>query len=72
MRCGVGHGSDPTLLWKWSRPAAPSLIRTLAWEHPYASGAALKRQKKKKEEKNKKNILHEKREKKRDYVQGKN
>jgi len=30
------------------RPAASALIRTLAWEPPYASHAALKRPKKKK------------------------
>ena len=47
--CGVGHrcGSDPVLLWQWCRQAAAASIRPLAWEPPYASGAALKRQKKK-------------------------
>jgi len=46
---GVGHrhGSDPTLLWLWYRPAA-ALIQPLAWELPYASGVALKRKKKEK------------------------
>ena len=39
---------DPTLLWLWCRPAATALIGPLAWEPPYAAGAALKRQKKKK------------------------
>ena len=34
------------LLWLWSRPAATALIGPLAWELPYATGAALKRQKK--------------------------
>ena len=29
--------------------AATALIRFLAWEHPYASGVALKRQKRKRE-----------------------
>ena len=53
MSCGVGrrHGSDLALLWLWCRPAATALIRPLAWEPPYALGAALekaKRQKKKK------------------------
>ena len=52
MSCGVGrrHGSDPALLWLWRGPAATALIRPLAWEFPYATGAALekaKRQKKK-------------------------
>ena len=46
LSCGVGHrcGLDLTLLWLlWHRPAATALIRPLAWEPPYASGAALKR-----------------------------
>ena len=44
MSCGVchRHGSDPTLLWLWRRPAAVSPIRPLAWEFPYAAGVALK------------------------------
>ena len=48
MSCGVGcrHGSDPTLLWLWRRLAAIALIRPLAWEPPYATGAALKSNKK--------------------------
>ena len=47
MSCGVGrrHGLDPAWLWLWWRPAATALIRPLAWEHPYATGAALKIQK---------------------------
>ena len=50
MSCGVGHrlGLDPVLLWLWHRLAAAALIRPLAWEPPYALGAALKRPKKKK------------------------
>ena len=42
---------DLTLLWLWCRPMATASIRPLAWEPPYASGAALektKRQNKKK------------------------
>jgi len=55
MSCGVGCrcGSDPELLWLWCRPAATAPIRPLAWELPYAVGAAqemAKRQKKKKRE----------------------
>ena len=48
MSCGVGcrHGSDPVLLWLWCRPVATALIRPLAWEPPYALGAALERDKK--------------------------
>ena len=55
MGCGVGHryGSDLAWLWLWCRPAAVALIRPLAWEPPYASGAALKRSIKKKRERGK-------------------
>ena len=47
MSCGIGYGLglDPALLWLWCRPAATTPIRSLAWEPPYAVGAALKRQK---------------------------
>ena len=47
MSCGVGrrHSSEMVLLWLWRRPLATALIRPLAWEPPYAMGAALKRQK---------------------------
>ena len=46
MSCGVGRrrGLDPALPWLWHR-----LIRPLAWEPPYATGATqemAKRQKK--------------------------
>ena len=56
MSGGVGrrHSSDLTLLWLWWRPAAVALIQPLAWELPYAAGAALKRKKKKKKERKKK------------------
>ena len=37
---------DLVLLWLWHRPAAIALIRPLAWESPYASGAALKKRQK--------------------------
>ena len=45
MNCGVccRHGSDLALLRLWHRPAATALIRPLAWELPYAVGAALKK-----------------------------
>ena len=36
---------DLALLWLWHRPAAVALIWPLAWENPYASGAALKKSK---------------------------
>ena len=53
MSCGVGHrrSSDAVLLWLWPRPAATALIRPLAWEPPYAVGAAIIRQKDKKKTK---------------------
>ena len=42
MSCGVGrrHGLGPALLWFWRRPAATARIGPLAWEPPYAAGAA--------------------------------
>ena len=53
MSCGVGHrrGLDLMLLWLWRRPAAAAPIRHLAWELPYAAGAALKRKTKTKKTK---------------------
>ena len=52
---GVGRrqGSDPALLWPWCRPEATAVVRLLAWDPPYAAGAALKRQKKKRKRKKK-------------------
>ena len=49
MSCGVGRrsGSDPALLWLWGRPVAMAPIRPLAWEPPYAAGAAQEMAKKK-------------------------
>ena len=53
MSCGVDfrRGSDPVLLWLWSRPTAAALIRPLSWEPPYAVGAALEKDKKTKKKK---------------------
>ena len=56
VSCGVGCrlGLDPALLWLWHRLAATAPIRPLAWETPYAAGAAqeiAKRQKKPKKQK---------------------
>ena len=51
MSCGgVGcrQGSDLALLWLWHTPAVTPLIRTLAWEPPYAVSVGLKSKKKKK------------------------
>ena len=55
MSYGVGCrlSSDPTLLWLWRCLVATATIRPLAWEPPYAAGAAqeiAKRPKKKKNE----------------------
>ena len=49
MSYGVSHkhGLDPALPWLWHRPASTAPIEPLAWESPYATDAALKRQKKK-------------------------
>ena len=45
MSCGVGRrrGLVPTLLWLWYRLSATAPIRPLAWETPYAKGAALEK-----------------------------
>ena len=53
MSSGVGHrhGSDLALLWLWHRQAATARIGLLAWEPPYAAGAALEKQKDKKKKK---------------------
>ena len=53
MSCGVGHrhGWDPGLLWLWWRPAATAPIRPLAWEPPYATGAALEKAKRQQQQK---------------------
>ena len=50
MSCGVGQrrSSDLALLWLWHRLAAIALIGPLAWEPPYAVGAAQKLKKGKK------------------------
>ena len=47
--CSIGYrrGSDPTLLWLQCRLAAVAWIQPLAWELPYAAGAAVKRKEKK-------------------------
>ena len=49
MSCGVGRsrrcGSDLVWLWLWCRPAVND---PLSWEHPYATGVALKSKEKKK------------------------
>ena len=59
MRLGVGCrcGSDPTLLWLWRRPAGTAPNRPLAWEPPYATGAALQKAKKYKKKKKSKKFI---------------
>ena len=54
MSCGVVRrcSSDLVLLWLWHRPAATALIRPLAWEPPYATGAALRSKKQNKNNNN--------------------
>ena len=56
MSCGVGcrRGSDPALLWLWCRPEATAPIGPLAWEPPYAAGAAQEMAKRQKDQKKKK------------------
>ena len=58
--CGIGRrcSSDLAFLWLWLRLVAIALIRPLAWEPPYAAGAALENGKKtkKKKKKKKKNL----------------
>ena len=54
MSCGVGWRCSSDPVWLWRRSAATAPIRPLAWESPYADGAAqemAKRQKKEKEKK---------------------
>ena len=48
MSWGIGprYSSDLVWLWLWRRPAAAAPIQPVAWEPPYATGAALKRKKK--------------------------
>ena len=55
MSCGVGckWGLYSALLWLWCRPAATALIRSLAWESPYAMGAAQEMTKRQKKERGK-------------------
>ena len=59
VSCGIGRrcSSDPALLWFWRTPVATAPIQPIAWELPYATGAAqvkAKRQKYKKKKKKKK------------------
>ena len=55
MSWGVGRrrGLDAALLWLWRRPVATAPVRPLAWEPPYAPGAARRNSKKTKKKKRK-------------------
>ena len=55
MSSGVAcrHSSDPELLWLWCKLVGTTPIGLLAWEPPYATGVALKRQKDQKKKKKK-------------------
>jgi len=57
---GCRRSSDPALLWLWRRPVAAAPIQPLAWEPPYAVGAAqeIAKKKKKKRKKRKKMSKH--------------
>ena len=59
MSCGVGRrfGLDLELLWLWHRQTAVAPIGPLAWEPPYAVGAALEKAKRQKKKKKKKYYL---------------
>ena len=46
MSCGIGHKRGSDLGWRWLWLAAVALIGSLAWEPPYAVGAALEMTKK--------------------------
>ena len=60
VSCGVScrRGSVPASLWLWRRPAATAPIRPLAWEPPYAAGAAQEMAKKTKNRNNKNKTIH--------------
>ena len=60
MSCGVGRRQDwdPVLLWLWSRWADAAPIQPLAWEPPYAAGAALKSKKEKEKASSSRELTH--------------
>ena len=61
MSCGVSRrcGSDLVLLWLWHRLAATAPIGPLAWEPPYAVGAAQENAKRRPKKKKKKRPFNE-------------
>ena len=44
MSCSVGHRHSLDLAWLWCRLATAVPIQPLAWELPYTTGVALKRE----------------------------
>ena len=57
---GCRLGSDPALLWLWRGPAGIAPIQPLAWEPPYATGAALEKAKRQNKTKQKTSVtLHD-------------
>ena len=57
MSCDVGRRHSSDLVWVWLWLAAAALTKPLAWEPPYAAGAANKRQKKKKKKEGTRDVL---------------
>ena len=55
------QGSDPELLWLWLWHRLVATVPTgpLAWEPPYAVGAAIKKKKKRKETKSQGKLVPE-------------
>ena len=62
MSCGIGCRSslDLALLWLWCRQTVTAPIPPVAWEIPYAMGAALKKKERKEERKKFKSLQSEK------------
>ena len=55
--CRLQTRLGPLLLWLWCRLAATAPIRPLAWEPPYAAGAAQKNSRKTKNNNNNNNNI---------------
>ena len=57
VSCDIGHrcGADLALLWLWCRLAATAPVGSLAWEPPYATGAALEETQRQKQTNKQKN-----------------
>ena len=58
MSCGVGcrRSLGPVLLWLWCRQVATAPTRPLAWECPYAAGAAQEMAKRQQQQQQKKTL----------------